>query len=202
VLGKPLEGIAFAHARLELAHPLVYFCNRFGLSRSNMVGMLLAPGLRVQARDLETARRLARATRALDGVVRCSNVRAPEGPAPESRIRETSVPDGSEFLFRRLETRIPTLFAATGLPHSLRATGLTRADLDWIVARESENRPSLGIHARPATPGELKTVLEGAYSAGGRHAPRRLVASLPFRGVRAPAPVARNAALQHASGTV
>jgi len=63
------------------------------------------------------------------------------------------VPGGSELLFRWLETRIPALFAATGLPHSLRAAGLTRADLDWIVARELESRPSFGTPARPGPRG-------------------------------------------------
>ncbi|MGE5573633.1 MAG: iron-containing alcohol dehydrogenase [Bacteroidota bacterium] len=165
--GSLLMGIAFAHARLGLPHALVHFCNRFGLSHGNMVGMLLAPGLAVQARDPETARRLARAAQALDAVLRCGDVPAPEGPAPESRISETSVPGGSELLFRWLETRIPALLAATGLPHSLRAAGLTRADLDWIVAREMDGRPSFGTPARPATPGELKKVLEGAYGVDG-----------------------------------
>ncbi|NLG78770.1 MAG: iron-containing alcohol dehydrogenase [Firmicutes bacterium] len=176
--GSFLMGIAFAHARLGLPHALVHFCNRFGLSHGNMVGMLLAPGLAVQARDPETARRLARAAQALDRVLRCREVPAPEGTAPESRISQTSVveaaslgvvvpkglvPSRSELLFRWLETRIPALFAATGLPHSLRAAGLTRADLDWIVARELESRPSFGTPVRPATPGDLKEVLEKAF---------------------------------------
>ncbi|MEW6106243.1 MAG: iron-containing alcohol dehydrogenase [Bacillota bacterium] len=164
--GSFLMGIAFAHARLGLPHALVHFCNRFGLSHGNMVGMLLAPGLAVQARDPETARRLARAAQALDRVLRCREVPAPEGPPPESPISQTSVPGGSELLFRWLETRIPALFAATGLPHCLRAAGLTRADLDWIVARELESRPSFGTPARPATPGELKEVLERAFDTG------------------------------------
>jgi len=179
--GSLLMGIAFAHARLGLPHALVHFCNRFDLSHGNMVGMLLAPGLAVQARDPETARRLARAAQALDRVLRCREVPAPEGPAAGSPISQTSVPgaaslgvvvpkasvpSGSELLFRWLETRIPALFAATGLPHSLRAAGLTRADLDWIVARELESRPSFGTPARPATPGELKEVLERAFDTG------------------------------------
>ena len=179
--GSLLMGIAFAHARLGLPHALVHFCNRFGLSHGNMVGMLLAPGLAVQARDPETARRLARAAQALERVLRCREVPAPEGPAAGSPISQTSVPgaaslgvvvpkasvpSGSELLFRWLETRIPALFAATGLPHSLRAAGLTRADLDWIVARELESRPSFGTPARPATPGELKEVLERAFDTG------------------------------------
>lgn len=264
--GSFLMGIAFAHARLGLPHALVHFCNRFGLSHGNMVGILLAPGLAVQARDPETARRLPRAAQALDRVLRCREVPAPEGPTPEFRISQTSVPGaaslgvvvpkapvpgepalgepaalepaagkplmesprqdkhmptndvpgkdisgapvpgaqtpdglyphdcvptphsgglsadaagperaallihgvpgGSELLFRWLETRIPALFAATGLPHSLRAAGLTHADLDWIVARELESRPSFGTPARPATPGELKEVLERAFDTG------------------------------------
>ncbi|MDI6638595.1 MAG: iron-containing alcohol dehydrogenase [Bacillota bacterium] len=239
--GSLLMGIAFAHARLGLPHALVHFCNRFSLSHGNMVGMLLAPGLAVQARDPETARRLARAAQALDKVLRCREVPAPEGTAPESPISQTSVPGaaslaavvpkapvpggpaptndvsgkdisgapapdgqfpdglyphdcvptthsgglsanaagpgraalpirgvpgGSELLFRWLETRIPALFAETGLPHSLRAAGLTRADLDWIVAREMNSRPSFGTPARPATPGELKEVLERAFDTG------------------------------------
>ncbi|MBC7083715.1 MAG: iron-containing alcohol dehydrogenase [Firmicutes bacterium] len=164
--GSLLMGIAFAHARLGLPHALVHFCNRFSLSHGNMVGMLLAPGLAVQARDPETARRLARAAQALDKVLRCREVPAPEGTAPESPISQTSVPGGSELLFRWLATRIAALFAATGLPHSLRAAGLTRADLDWIVARELESQPSFGTPARPATPGELKEVLERAFNTG------------------------------------
>ena len=76
------------------------------------------------------------------------------------------VPGGSELLFRWLATRIPTLFAATDLPHPLRAAGLTCADLDWIVARELESRPSFETPARPATPCELKEVLEKAFDTG------------------------------------
>ena len=168
--GSLLMGIAFAHARLGLPHALVHFCNRFGLSHGNMVGMLLAPGLAVQARDPETARRLAQAAQALDALLRCGEVPAPEPPISQTSVpvpRPASlisgVPGGSELLFRWLETRIPDLFAATGLPHSLRAAGLTRADLDWIVARELESRPSFGTPARPATPGDLKEVLEKAF---------------------------------------
>ncbi|MEW5867185.1 MAG: iron-containing alcohol dehydrogenase, partial [Bacillota bacterium] len=63
--GSLLMGIAFAHARLGLPHALVHFCSRFGLSHGNMVGILLTPGLAVQARDPETARRLARAAQVL-----------------------------------------------------------------------------------------------------------------------------------------
>ena len=161
--GSLLMGIAFAHARLGLPHALVHFCNRFGLSHGNMVGMLLAPGLAVQARDPETARRLARAAQALDAVLRARGVRASEGPVPGHAAPPHPEVPSTELLFRWLEARIPALFAATGLPHSLHAAGLSRADLDWIVAREMDGRPSFGTPARPATPGELKKVLEGAY---------------------------------------
>ncbi len=153
--GCLLMGIAFAHARLGLPHALAHFCRRFGLSHGNMVGILLAPGLAVQARDEETARRLERAARALEKALDPGSV-ARSGGLPEAH-------DGYEPLFRWLKTRISALFAASGLPSSLRAAGVSRADLDWIVARELESRPSFGTPSRPATPDELKGVLARAF---------------------------------------
>ncbi|MGE5587369.1 MAG: iron-containing alcohol dehydrogenase [Clostridia bacterium] len=160
--GSLLMGIAFANGRLGLPHALVHFCNRFGLSHGNMVGILLAPGLAVQARDPETARRLARAAHTLDEALRCDDVPSTDGRTPAPPVSQTCVRCGPELLFHWLGARIPTLFEAAGLPRSLRAAGFTRADLDWIVARELESRPSFGTPARPATPGELREVFERA----------------------------------------
>ena len=54
-------GIAFAHAGLGLPHALVHFCMKYGLAHGHMVGILLAPGLTIQAQqDPATALRLAR----------------------------------------------------------------------------------------------------------------------------------------------
>ncbi|MEW6229228.1 MAG: iron-containing alcohol dehydrogenase [Bacillota bacterium] len=163
--GSLLMGIAFAHARLGLPHALVHFCSRFGLSHGHMVGILLAPGLAVQARDPETAKRLAGAAQVLQAssvlksvettYMRRAPLPLPDAPEPE-------------LLIRWLENRVGRLFTAVGLPSSLRAAGLARADLDWITVREMANRPALGIPARPATPDELEEVLEGALDTMGR----------------------------------
>ncbi|MGE5593233.1 MAG: iron-containing alcohol dehydrogenase [Betaproteobacteria bacterium] len=172
--GSLLMGMAFANGRLGLPHALVHFCNRFGLSHGNMVGMLLAPGLAVQARDAETARRLARAAQTLDEALRGGGAPATDGGASSSRLAPRRALRGPEPLFRWLASRIPALFEAIGLPRTLREAGLTGADLDWIVARELENRPSFGTPARPATPAELREVLERAgYAPGQRISSKR-----------------------------
>ncbi|MDH7496718.1 MAG: iron-containing alcohol dehydrogenase [Bacillota bacterium] len=211
--GSLLMGLAFANGRLGLPHGLVHFCNRFGLSHGNMVGILLAPALAVQARDSETAWRLTRAAKALDDALRryrahgrdtSLNGREPAAstPAitsasasatalPTGTVLLTGVPSGvgrampkdlsaterigqrmpregvlpgssPDPLFRWLESRIPSLFKAAGLPTTLRAAGLASEDCDWIVARELESRPSFGTSARSATPAELREVLQRA----------------------------------------
>ncbi|MFZ5925634.1 MAG: hypothetical protein ACOYW4_10350, partial [Bacillota bacterium] len=111
------------------------------------------------ARDPETARRLARAAQ----VLQASDVpkRVETTDMRRASLPATDVP-GPERLIRWLENRVGRLFNAVGLPTSLDAASLTRADLDWIAAKEMANRPSLGIPVRPATLDELKEVLEKA----------------------------------------
>lgn len=181
--GSLLMGMAFANGRLGLPHGLVHFCNRFGLSHGNMVGILLVPGLRVQARDTETSTRLARAARALDQALQHKASEDRDAPAPEREggsrapriAMPQSVPSGPEPLFRWLASRIPALFEAIGLPRTLIEAGLAGPDLDWIVARELENHPTFGTPARPATPAELRDVLEGACEEPGHRTLSRRV---------------------------
>lgn len=139
--GSLLMGLAFAHARLGLPHALVHFCNKFGLAHGNMVGMLLAPGLEFQARDEETARRLARAARLLPAA----------GDA------------GAMSLIQWLADSIVVLFSAAEIPASLRNAGVSRKSLEWIAEREAAYRPSYGVPTRMATLEELREVLEKAY---------------------------------------
>jgi len=74
-----------------------------------------------------------------------------------------------------LASRIPALFEAIGLPRTLIEAGLAGPDLDWIVARELENHPTFGTPARPATPAELRDVLEGACEEPGHRTLSRRV---------------------------
>ncbi len=55
-----------AHASLDRPHALVHFCKKFGVSHGHMVGVLLVPGLQVQARhNAATAVRPGRVEQAL-----------------------------------------------------------------------------------------------------------------------------------------
>lgn len=159
--GSLLMGIAFAHAHLGLPHALVHHCLRFGLSHGNMVGILLAPGLEIQAAaDKETTKRLCKAEQALlaldqDDAFELEGIR--EGMASNERC---TVPDR---LIEWLEDLIDQLFTAADLPTSLGSAGLTRCDLDWIASNELESGASFGIPNRPATYGEIMEVLERAF---------------------------------------
>lgn len=162
--GSLLMGLAFAHAHLGLPHALVHHCIRFSLSHGNMVGMLLAPGLTIQARaDSETARRLH--------VVQKTLLALEQGDILELSIEdegEESRESGlqvhlPEELIAWLRDLIDQLFTAAGLPASLRSAGLTRRDLDWIAASELQAGASFGIPNRPATCSELLEVLERAF---------------------------------------
>lgn len=149
--GSLLMGIAFAHARLGLPHALVHLCAKFGLVHGNMVGIMLGPGLAVQARDAETARRLARAAVFMPGGA---------GQKAGGAAEDTAL---AAALNRWVVESVSGLFSDVGLPAKLAAAGLSRADLDWIIERESAGKPSIGSPARAATVEELREVLEGAY---------------------------------------
>lgn len=162
--GSLLMGLAFAHAHLGLPHALVHHCIRFGLSHGNMVGILLAPGLAVQARvDTETARRLHVVQKMLlaleQGDIFELNIDGEDEESQESGL-QGHVPDE---LIDWLRNLIDQLFTAADLPTSLRSAGLTRRDLDWIAASELRGGASLGIPNRPATCSELLEVLERAF---------------------------------------
>ncbi|MDD2202586.1 MAG: iron-containing alcohol dehydrogenase [Firmicutes bacterium] len=162
--GSMLMGIAFTHAHLGLPHALVHHCIRFGLSHGNMVGILLAPGLTIQAQaDSETARRLHVVQKALpalgQGDILELSVEGEDGESRESGL-QGHVPDK---LIAGLRDLTYQLFTAAGLPTSLRSAGLTRRDLDWIATSELHSGASFGIPNRPATRGELLEVLEKAF---------------------------------------
>lgn len=158
--GSLLMGMAFAHAGLGLPHALVHHCMRFGMSHGNMVGMLLASGLTVQARaDKETARRLHVAQRALLASEKSSvfDLDTEEDRASSS---QRHVPDQ---LIVWLDDLVDQLFTAAGLRVSLRSAGLTERDLDWIAANELQSGASFGIPNQPATCSEVLEVLEKAF---------------------------------------
>ena len=159
--GSLLMGIALAHAGLALPHALVHFCKKFGLSHGHMVGLLLSPGLQVQAEhDPPTARRLAEVQKVLTGSF--------EGKTtlPISFKDEKSAPPRPKAnqLLSCLEESITGLFAQVGLPTSLKQAGLNPADLDWIAAQEYTLGASFAIPRRRATMDELRTILQGAWS--------------------------------------
>jgi len=102
-----------------------------------MVGILLAPGLAVQARvDTETARRLHVVQKMLlaleQGDIFELNIDGEDEESQESGL-QGHVPDE---LIDWLRNLIDGLFTAADLPTSLRSAGLTRRDLDWIAASE------------------------------------------------------------------
>ncbi|HEY8344729.1 MAG TPA: iron-containing alcohol dehydrogenase, partial [Bacillota bacterium] len=158
--GSLLMGIAFAHAGLGLPHALVHFCMKFGLAHGQMVGMLLVPGLAVQAlSDGESALRLARVEQAFINS-------AEEISLNISFDQETTA--SADFYFSRLlgwlEGSITKLFTRVGLATSLQKAGLSAADLDWITAQEYALGASFGVPKRRATKDELRTVLQKAWS--------------------------------------
>lgn len=159
--GSLLMGISFAHAGLGLPHGLVHFCQKFSLSHGHMVGILLVPGLQVQAfHNPEVTLRLARVEHAL--------TRSEQGHlfslSFEDETTETSDPSSSKLL-EWLEDSINKLFKQVGLSTSLRQAGLNRTDLEWIAAQEHALGASFGIPKRRATEDELMDVLKKAWSA-------------------------------------
>ena len=161
--GSLLMGIAFAHAGLGLPHALVHFCMKFGLSHGHMVGLLLVPGLAVQAlSDGETALRLARAEQAFINS-------AKEKTLPINFDQETTTPGDldSGQLLSWLAESITKLFARIGLAASLQKAGLSTADLDWITNQEHALGASFGIPKRRATKEELRAVLQKAWAKQG-----------------------------------
>lgn len=157
--GSLLMGLAFAHAGLGLPHALAHFCMRFGMSHGHMVGILLAPGLEVQAaQNRATAVRLQRIQEAFI---------APKEKQSLSLSFEDETTDlsdlGYDKLLGWLEDSIGKLFAQVGLPTSLGQVGLSLSDLDWIASREHALGASFGIPRRRATKDELIDVLKKAF---------------------------------------
>jgi len=132
--GSLLMGVAFAHGRLGLPHALSHYCLKYGLSHGNMVGALTGSGLRVQSRDAGVRARLERLAQAVN------------------------VQDCVAWA----EALVSGLFSAVGLPATLAEAGLTTADFEWIVPREMELAPQIGVPPRLATPDELMEALEGS----------------------------------------
>ncbi|NLM37606.1 MAG: iron-containing alcohol dehydrogenase, partial [Firmicutes bacterium] len=161
--GSLLMGIAFAHAGLGLPHALVHFCNKFGLAHGHMVGILLVPGLTVQAEhDPATARRLARVAEALAGAAQAKKISL---PAAETEEDETAPVNSQASRFLTwLDQAIAELFTRVNLVTALQPAGLDPVDLDWIADRESALGASFGIPKRQATKEELLTVLHKAWS--------------------------------------
>ena len=158
--GSLLMGIAFAHAGLGLPHALVHFCMKFGLAHGQMVGILLVPGLAVQAlSDGESALRLTSVEQAFINS-------AEENSLNLSFDHETTTSADLDFskLLSWLEGSISKLFARVGLATSLQKAGLSAADLDWITAQEHALGASFGVPKRRATRDELRAVLQKAWS--------------------------------------
>jgi len=132
--GSLLMGIAFAHGRLGLPHALAHYCLKYGLSHGQMVAGLLAPGLRVQAKDPEVRARLE-ALAALLGV------------------------DDSISWAQRTTDR---LLRSAGLAATLAEAGISRDEMEWIAQRELELVPQIGVPPRPATFAELMEALENS----------------------------------------
>ncbi len=157
--GSLMMGIAFAHAGLGLPHALVHFCMKFGMSHGRMVGILLVPGLRVQARhNPATAVRLGRVEQAL--------ARSDKEHTLDLSFEEEAMDSsdsGSHRLLGWLEDSISKLFRQVGLATSLSQAGLSLADLDWIASKEHALGASFGIPRRQATKDELMDVLNQAF---------------------------------------
>lgn len=161
--GSLLMGIAFAHAGLGLPHALVHFCNKFGLAHGHMVGILLVPGLTIQAEhDPATARRLARIAKAFAGAAQDKTI-----PFPFEEVEDkvtAPVNHQSSRLLAWLDQSITVLFNRVKLATSLQQAGLSPADLDWIADREYALGASFAIPKRRATIEELRAVLQTAWS--------------------------------------
>jgi alcohol dehydrogenase class IV len=157
--GSLLMGIAFAHAGLGLPHALVHFCKKFGMSHGRMVGILLVPGLRIQARhNAATAVRLGRVEEAFG---RSDNEHTLDLCFGEEVTDSQNA--GSDKLLGWLEECTSKLFGQVCLPASLGQAGLSLADLDWIASQEHTLGASFGIPRRPATRDELMDVLRKAW---------------------------------------
>ncbi|MFY9474473.1 MAG: iron-containing alcohol dehydrogenase [Bacillota bacterium] len=158
--GSLLMGIAFAHAGLGLAHGLVHLCIKCGLSHGHMVGILLAPGLWVQARqNPETDLRLARVQQALTESKH-------KDAFDISFFEESADPQEAQYneLLTWVEDSVGRLFKRVGLYSSLREAGLSLTDLEWIASQEHALGASFGIPRRRATTDELLDVLTRAFS--------------------------------------
>ncbi len=161
--GSLLMGIAFAHAGLGLPHALVHFCQKFNLSHGQMVGILLVPGLEVQAlHDPATALRLARVEQALASVEQENPLTLDYG-ADDDNGADPLTPRADQ-LFNWLEEAIRKVFVQAGLPTSLSQAKLGFANLDWLVAKEHALGASFGIPKRQATKDELLAVLKQAWN--------------------------------------
>ncbi len=159
--GSLLMGIAFAHAGLTLPHALVHFCNKYKLAHGHMVGLLLSPGLYVQAEsDPATAQRLLKVETALTGSWSKKNMLSLNFKDEES----ASAPQRPNLLLNWLDETITSLFTQAGLATSLAQAGLTPANLDWIASQEHTLGASFGIPKRRATIDELRSVLQRAWS--------------------------------------
>jgi alcohol dehydrogenase class IV len=157
--GSLLMGIAFAHSGLGLPHALVHFCKKFGMSHGHMVGILLVPGLRIQARhNAATAARLGKVEEAFErsGKEHTLSLDFEEEATDASGFE-------SDILLEWLEECISKLFGQVGLPTSLGQAGLNLADLDWIASQEHTLGASFGVPRRPATLDELVDVLKKAF---------------------------------------
>ncbi len=157
--GSLLMGIAFAHAGLGLPHALVHFCNKFGLAHGHMVGILLAPGLTIQAKqDPATALRLAQVEQAFASASQNTSI-------PLHFTEETKVPGNPESsrLLTWLDQSISELFTQVDLASSLQQAGLSPADLDWITDQEYALGASFAIPKRRATRDELRAILQKAW---------------------------------------
>lgn len=157
--GSLLMGIAFAHAGLGLPHALVHFCMKYGLAHGHMVGIMLAPGLAVQALyDGESALRLARVEQAFLNSARDDSLQIgfDQEVTPSANLEYGT-------LLGWLDASISKLFNRIGLATSLQKAGLSNADLDWITAQEYALGASFGIPKRRATREELRAVLQKAW---------------------------------------
>ncbi len=157
--GSLMMGIAFAHAGLGLPHALVHFCKKFGMSHGHMVGILLVPGLLIQARhNPATAVRLQRVERTLERSGK-------EDTLHLSFKEETTALSGFGYdkLLGWLEDSIRKLFGRVGLETSLSQVGLSLVDLEWIASKEHALGASFGIPRHPATENELMDVLNHAF---------------------------------------
>ena len=129
-----------------------------------MVGIMLVPGLSVQAQyNRATARRLAQVEQAFFSA-------AQERTIPlhfEDETGITTSPNPSR-LMTWLDQAVTKVFTRHNLATSLQQAGLGPADLDWIADQEYAQGASFGIPKRQATKEELLAVLHKAW---GKHNP-------------------------------